>query len=100
MITQATEEDEKAFEMLTVNYASCMNGAAINETGGEGIPALISRVVELFPLEDADYTSDDPMTEEDYENLAQTLIFLNNVGVRAFGDFSSFPDNQNPVRFH
>ncbi|KAI3326189.1 Metalloprotease [Xylariaceae sp. AK1471] len=93
-ITQdSTPDDEEIFSLLKQDMAACMNVNAINASNLAGIPDIVSRVIELFPVGDSAEDNVDPQT---YDDLANTIAYLASVGVPVFGDFWTFSDMQNP----
>jgi hypothetical protein len=74
-----------------------MNVTAVEASGLGGIPEIIQDLAELFHVEDADYTSNETITEKDYDALANATVYLARIGVPLFGEFWTVADMQNPV---
>ncbi|CAJ2510221.1 Uu.00g061210.m01.CDS01 [Anthostomella pinea] len=90
-------DDEYIFKQMVSEYNACMDADAIEVSGLAGVPDIISQIVTLFPVDEDDYTSNATITtEEDYDNLARTLVYLNSVGAPGLGLYSSDIDSQNP----
>lgn len=86
--------------MLVTNYNSCMNETAVNASAFGGIPEVIQQIAKLFPVESEGYaTTNDTLTEKDYDSFADVIAYLSKIGVPIFGEFWTVADNQFPVRF-
>lgn len=86
--------------MLATNYNSCMNETAVNSSAIGGVPEIITKIDELFPLGENGYSSNDTITEQDFDSLASVIVYLSKIGVPVFGEFWTVADPQFPVRHH
>ncbi|KAI1075493.1 Metalloprotease [Whalleya microplaca] len=89
-------DDEDIFKMVVTDYNACIDTDSVEASGLGGIPEIVDQIVHLFPLEEADYASNDTITEKDYDNMANTIAYLTTIGVPVFGDFGTTVDSQNP----
>ncbi|KAH7095480.1 hypothetical protein FB567DRAFT_31232 [Paraphoma chrysanthemicola] len=93
--TPVDPSDQEAFNMVVKNYNSCMN-ASSDAPDLAGLQEIVAQIVELFPSNSTDATSNDTLTERDMDAFAGTIAYLAGIGVPVFGEFWTIPDPQNP----
>ncbi|KAI0186909.1 Metalloprotease [Astrocystis sublimbata] len=86
---EADPEDAALFNKMSVDYQTCLDSSKIAANGTPGLPTIIARVVELFPV---DYVSNTTLSEQDYDSLASAITYLASSGISTFGDFWVYQD--------
>ncbi|KAI5924877.1 hypothetical protein F4810DRAFT_661788 [Camillea tinctor] len=71
-----------------------MDGVAIEEAGTAGIPDIVNQIATLFPIEDADYTSNATLATEDEDGFVEALVYLSSIGVPVLVSLSTSADPQ------
>ncbi|KAI1260352.1 Metalloprotease [Xylariaceae sp. FL1019] len=88
---EATPEDVVLYNMMLQDYTACADAVKIAANGLGQLPAMISKVIELFPV---DYTSNETLSEKHYDDLASAITYLASIGTSTFGDFWTYQDMQ------
>jgi hypothetical protein len=75
----------------------------MNESGIEAasndtlMHEIVSNITSLFPVSEADLTSNATLVEEDLSAMADAIAYLQSIGIPVFGEFWTTADTQNPV---
>jgi hypothetical protein len=85
--------------MAVNNYNSCMNGS-VDEPELAGLREVVGQIIELFPVNETDTSSNATLAEQDMDAFADAISYLAEIGVPVFGEFWSIPDPQVPVSKH
>lgn len=95
---QNDSDGRTAFDMVVQNYQSCMNESAIEAASNDTLMhEIVSNITNLFPVSEADQTSNATLVEEDLSAMADAIAYLQSIGVPVFGEFWTIADTQNPV---
>lgn len=89
--------DEQNFDKLKTFYNSCMDTDTITKIGVKPIVDLVTEFTKVFPVDDAAWASNAPLSAADSNMFGDALAFSEKLGIETF--FSSFvgADDLDPV---
>ncbi|KAI0013339.1 endothelin-converting enzyme 1 [Xylariaceae sp. FL0662B] len=93
---RAASTDEDNFKVMQQAYNSCMNETVLEKIGVAPLVSQIDRVAKSFPVSETDYGADTPLGETDYASLSDTILLLQQLGVTAFENLGTGPDDKDP----
>ncbi|KAI0479103.1 peptidase family M13 [Xylariaceae sp. FL0804] len=91
--TQLTDRDN--FLKMQKAYNVCMDEASVKEVGISPLVELIEMVATAFPVTE-ESGSDGLLSQEDYVNLGNTIVLLEQLQVSSFERLTVEPDEKDP----
>lgn len=95
----AASIDEENFLTMQKAYTTCMDETALKKIGVAPLVELIEKVAEKFPVNFATYDNEEPLQQEDYAQLSEAILLLEQLGVSSFEALFTGADDKNPVGF-
>lgn len=92
----AASIDEENFLTMQKAYTTCMDETALKKIGVAPLVELIEKVAEKFPVNFATYDNEEPLQQEDYAQLSEAILLLEQLGVSSFEALFTGADDKNP----
>ncbi|TGJ87311.1 hypothetical protein E0Z10_g1420 [Xylaria hypoxylon] len=92
----AASTDEENFLVMQESYNTCIDEATLKAIGVNPLTELIGTVAQSFPVGNETYDTEELLQPEDYANLSDTILLLQQLGVTSFESLYTGADDKNP----
>ncbi|ORY64027.1 peptidase family M13 [Pseudomassariella vexata] len=97
LLNVAASTDEDNFNMMQETYNSCINETALQKLGVQPLLSLVREVANHFPLGPGNsYGESGKLGENDFPQLSDAILFLQQIGVTTFESLGTGADDKNP----
>jgi endothelin-converting enzyme len=88
--------DKDNFSKLKAAYDACMDEEAVQQKGIEPLQKLLHQVADMFPVKESAFQERTALVPKDEEDLADTMLFLANIGVPSLVACGAGADDKDP----
>lgn len=96
LVDSLSSVDEQNFDKLKAAYDACMDEETIKAAGVKPLVKVLHQVADFFPVKESVFNRRTPLTDSDSKDIAETVLYLENLGVSALISSGAGADDKDP----
>lgn len=96
LVESLSSVDEQNFDKLKAAYDACMDEEKIKAAGVKPLMEVLHQVADLFPVKESAFNRRTPLTAADSKDIAETVLYLEKLGVSALISSGAGADDKDP----